>query len=179
MAPKELAPAGPVDDIILEIRGQKVILDSDLARIYAVEVKALNRAVRRNRERFPDDFIFQLTTEEWDALKCQFGTSKGRGGRRYLPYVFTEHGAVMAASMLNSRRAIRMSVFVVRAFVRLRLVVATHKELAAKLAELEQSLATHDGQIQVILRAIRQLMTPPMHSRKQIGFRVGKERRKG
>src|SRR5687767_168242 len=129
--------------LIHEIRGERVILDSDLAAIYGVETKALNRAVKRNLERFPFDFVFQLTKKEVGALRHQFGTSSSHGGRRYLPYAFTEHGAIMAANVLNSKQAVEMSVFVVRAFVKLRDTLATHKELAEKLSELERKVGTH------------------------------------
>ncbi len=134
----------PVESLIIRLRGEGVILDSDLAGIYGVETGALNRAVKRNLERFPKDFGFQLTAEEAHALRCQSGISKteagaglmkaGRGGRRYLPYAFTEHGALMAANVLNSPRAVQMSVFVVRAFIRMRAALGDTRELARKLA---------------------------------------------
>ncbi len=127
----------PIEDQIFLVRGQKVLLDADLAALYGVEVKALNQAVKRNPDRFPSDFVFRLTPEEDEALRSQIVTSKSsRGGRRYAPYAFTEHGAIMAASVLNSPRAVEMSIYVVRAFLRLREMLATHKALAAKLAEL-------------------------------------------
>jgi len=152
-------PVERVEERILDIRGEKVLLDSDLAELYQVPVKQLNQAVRRNRERFPPDFMFQLNGEEWAALRSQSVTSKGgRGGRRYPPYAFTEHGAVMAATVLNSERAVAMSVLVVRAFVRLRKVLDTHEEFARKLAELEQK---YDQQFQVVFQAIRELLTAP------------------
>ena len=175
----------PLDNMIYTVRGHKVMLDADLARIYGVETKALNRAVKRNNARFPEDFIFRLSREEYDVLRCQFGTSntlmpagtiKGRGGRRHLPFVFTEHGAFMAASVLSSRRAVRMSVFVVRAFVRLRQSLSTHKELAGHLKELERRLATHDHQIQSIIDTIRHLMDSPVPPpRRPLGFRKDDE----
>jgi len=162
----------PIESQILLIRGQKVILDADLASLYGVEVRALNRAVKRNEDRFPSDFVFRLTAEENEVLKSQTVTSKsGRGGRRYAPYAFTEHGAVMAASVLNSPRAVEMSIFVVRAFLRLRETLATHKALAAKLAELERRLETHDHEIDEIIRAIHELAMPPERPVRQIGFR--------
>lgn len=127
----------------------------------------------RNAERFPDDFMFQLTREEHDSLRLQFATSKsGRGGRRYRPFVFTEHGAIMVANVLNSKRAVEMSLIVVRAFVRMREMLGSHRELAIKLSELESKLDTHDRAIQEILDAIRELMEPKAKSRKQIGFRA-------
>ena len=128
----------------------------------------------RNLSRFPDDFIFRLSKDEFDNLRCQFGTSNQWGGRRYRPYAFTEHGAIMAASVLNSPRAVKVSVYVVRAFVKLREVVSTHKELARKLAELERRLDTHDDQIEALLEAIRELMAPPPEPRRRhIGFAQG------
>jgi hypothetical protein len=161
----------PVEGRILFIRGHKVLLDSDLAELYGVSVKRLNQQVKRNPDRFPADFMFQLTAEECTALRLQIATSKpGRGGRRYAPFAFTEHGAIMAASVLNSRRAIEMSVLVVRAFVRLREMLATNRELAAKVAELERRLETHDGAIKHIVAAIKQLMQPPAKPQRQIGF---------
>ena len=160
-----------VDSRILVVRQQKVILDTDLAELYDVPVKRLNEQVKRNRERFPSDFMFQLTTEELESLRSQNATSKtGRGGRRYAPYAFTEHGAIMAATVLNSERAVEMSVFVVRAFVRLREMLATNEKLAAKIDELEQRLDTHDASIQDLIEAIRQMMLPDPATGRQIGF---------
>ena len=142
------------------MRGQKVMLDADLAEIYDVETKALNRAVQRNIKRFPKDFMFQLTAREVLALRCPFGTShnSGRGGRRYFPYVFTEHGAVMLASVLNSTSAIEASIQVVRPFIRFRSILGAHKELARKLDELEKK---YDGQFLIVFKAIKKLMDPP------------------
>jgi DNA-binding transcriptional MerR regulator len=166
-----LAPR-QIESQIFLIRGHKVILDTDLAALYGVDVRALNQAVKRNGDRFPSDFVFQLTAEENAGLRSQTVISKGsRGGRRYAPYAFTEHGAIMAASVLNSSRAVDMSIFVVRAFLRLRETLATHKALAAKLAELEQRLETHDHEIDEILTAIRELAMPPEKPSRQIGFR--------
>jgi hypothetical protein len=156
---------------IFLVRGQRVLLDSDLALLYGVEVRALNQAVKRNARRFPVDFVFQLTAKENQALRSQIVMSKGgRGGRRSALYVFTEHGAIMAASVLNSPRAVEMSLFVVRAFVRLRETLAKHKALAAKLAELEGRLETHDKAIEEIIRAIRVLTMPPEKPSRRIGF---------
>jgi len=167
-----LIPAERIERSILLIRGQKVLLDSDLASLYGVTTKRLNEQVKRNAERFPVDFMFQLNAEEYKALRSQLATLKtGRGQhRKYRPYVFTEHGAIMAANVLNSPRAIEMSVYVVRAFVRLREVLTTHKDLARKLEELEQK---YDAQFKTVFDAIRQLMTPPPGPpKKQIGFHV-------
>jgi hypothetical protein len=155
----------PVQTLIHEIRGQRVILDSDLARIYGVAVKALNQAVKRNAARFPEDFAFQLTSTEWQSLRSQFVTSRSHGGRRYLPYAFNEHGALMAANVLNSDRAVEMSVFVVRAFVKLRETLASHKELAAKIDELDRKVGSHDKAIVSIIAAIRQLTSPTAQKR--------------
>lgn len=156
---------------ILLIRGHRVMLDADLAVLYGVKTKVLLQAVRRNRERFPPDFMFQLTSKEFTHLRSQFVTSSSWGGRRYRPYAFTEHGAIMAANTLNSQRAVQASVLVVRAFVRLRQMLATHRELSGKLAELERKIGTHDEAIRELMTAIRQLMEPPAEPRKErIGF---------
>jgi hypothetical protein len=161
----------PIESRITILRHQKVILDTALAELYGVPVKRLNQQVNRNRERFPSDFMFQLTAREFAALRLQFATSKkGRGGRRSLPYAFTEHGAIMAATVLNSDRAVAMSVFVVRAFVRLREMLAANRELADRIKELEAHLETHDGTIQEIITVIRKLMNPPPSRRSKIGF---------
>ncbi len=163
---------GPVETIerrIFSLRGHKVMIDSDLAEVYGVGTKVLNQAVRRNRRRFPDDFMFRLTASEVGSLRSQIVTSKrGRGGRRYLPYAFTEHGAVMLASILNSSAAIAASIQVVRAFVRLRAILAVHKELARKLDALEQKC---DRQFKVVFETIRQMLEPlPEPRRRPIGF---------
>lgn len=164
-----------VDNLIIEIRDQKVILDSDLAMLYDVETKKLNQAISRNVERFPEDFMFQLTNEEFQNLRSQFATSSW-GGRRYPPYAFTEHGAIMAASVLNSPRAVEMSVFVVRAFVKLRTLALQYKELTRKLAQIEERLGEHDTAILEIVNTIRQLMEPPKPKKKEIGFRTQKSK---
>ena len=163
-------PVAEVEERIVEIRGAKVLLDTDLALLYEVPVKRLNQAVRRNRQRFPPDFLFQLSPEEWAHLRSQFVTSKiGRGGRRHPPYAFTEHGAVMAATILRSQRAVAMSILVVRAFVRLRKVLVTHEELTRRLAELEQK---YDQQFGVVFQAIREILkeSQPEPERRRIGF---------
>jgi len=166
-------PIERIERAIYVIRGEKVMLDSDLAALYGVSTARLNQQVNRNLERFPEDFMFQLTNEEFKALMLQTATSKkGRGGRRKLPLVFTEHGAIMAANMLNSKRAVQMSVFVVRAFVKLREIAMRYKELAAKIAELERKVGRHDQAITSTIAAIRQLMSTPARERKQIGFRA-------
>jgi hypothetical protein len=171
--------ASAVESRILLLRHQRVILDTDIADLYGVPVKVLNQQVKRNRERFPADFVFRLTSKEDDVLRSRSVTSKqGRGGRRYAPYAFTEHGAIMAATVLNSERAVQMSVFVVRAFVRLREMLATNRKLAGKIDELENRLDTHDSTIQDLIEAIKELMKPEDPPRKSIGFQIpaGKNR---
>jgi hypothetical protein len=172
MAAKQLPiPVERIEKAIFLIRGHKVMLDADLAELYGVTTKRLNEQVRRNLSRFPADFMFQLDAQEASALRSQFATSKkGRGGRRYLPYVFTEQGVAMLSSVLNSERAIEVNIAIMRVFVRLREMMATHKELAFKLIELEERLEGHDEQIQNIFEAIRQLMAPPEPARRKIGF---------
>ena len=181
---KHVAALFPIDAItsrILVVRGQKVMLDMDLAVLYGVTTKRLNEQIRRNVDRFPSDFVFQLTVQEVAFLRSQFATSspglrqRAWGGRRYSPYAFTEHGAIMAAMVLNSARAIEISVYVVRAFVQQRDVLLASKELAKRLAELEsrieRKLSSHDQAIAGILDAIRQLMAPPEPPKKRrIGF---------
>lgn len=165
------AAAVSIDLRILILRHQRVILDTTLAELYSVPVKRLNEQVKRNRKRFPADFMFQLTSRENKLLRSQFATSNiGRGGRRSLPYAFTEHGAIMAATVLNSEQAVEMSVFVVRAFVRLRKMLAEDKELAAKIEDLEKHLETHDGAIQEIITLVKRLMSPPPRRKSKIGF---------
>ena len=168
---KDLIPTERIENSILLIRGQKVILDNDLSRLYGVTTKRLNEQIKRNRKRFPGDFMFQLNFQEVKSLRSQFATSNiGRGGRRYLPYAFTEHGAIMAANVLNSQRAIEVSVYVVRAFVKLRQMIASNKELAKRLDELEKK---YDSQFKVVFDAIRELMTPVEPPPKpRIGFRA-------
>jgi ORF6N domain len=163
---------------ILVLRGRRIILDADLATLYGVPTKRLNEQVRRNAARFPEDFTFQLTAEEATALRSQFATSKttpvGRGGRRYLPFAFTEHGAIQAANVLNSPRAVEMGIYVVRAFVQLRELLSSNKEFANRLdqleARIEKKLETHDEAIAAMLSAIRKLMHPPALKRRRIGF---------
>ena len=175
-----MTPAFAVESRILFLRHQRVILDADIAELYGVPVKVLNQQIKRNQKRFPQDFVFQLTAKEHEALRSQFVTSKkGRGGRRYTPYAFTEHGAIMAATVLNSERAVEMSVFVVRAFVRLREMLATNRRLAGKIDELENRLDTHDSTIQDLIDAIRELMTPEDPPRKSIGFQLPAGRSRG
>lgn len=166
-------PAYLVESRILFLRHRRVIVDADLAELYGVSVKRLNQQVKRNRERFPSDFMFRLTGKEHESLRLQIATSKkGRGGSRYLPHAFTEHGAIMAATVLNSERSVQMSLFVVRAFVRLREMLATNRRLAAKIGELEDRMDAHDGDIQAIIDAIKELMTPAEGRPGRIGFQL-------
>lgn len=162
------------------MRGRKVILDSDLAELYGVAVKRLNEQVKRNADRFPSDFLFHVSPRD---LRSQFATSNAqaksrgkpqrtRGGRRYRPYAFTEHGAIMAATVLNSKRAVEMSIYVVRAFVRMREALATNQKIVAKLKELEQRVGNHDADIQEIVDAIREMTKPPSAPGRKIGFEL-------
>ncbi len=178
MAKENAMVRRPVESRILFIRSRKVLLDNDLAELYRVTVKRLNEQVKRNAERFPEGFMFRLTPAEDKVLRSQTATSNGgRGGRRYSPFVFTEHGAIMAASVLNSPRAVEMSVFVVRAFVRLNEMLASNRELAAKVMELDRRLNTQDASIHHIVAAIKRLMKPPSRRIPQIGFRSGTAQR--
>ena len=176
MTSNSLIPAERVERRILPIRGQKVMLDADLATLYGVNTKVLNQAVKRNSERFPRDFMFRLTRKEADclrdygdsaALRSQIVTSNGRGGRRYLPLAFTEQGVAMLSSVLRSPRAVQVNIAIMRAFVKLREILATHRELARRLEELE---SRYDEQFKVVFDAIRALMSPPAKPRRRIGF---------
>jgi phage regulator Rha-like protein len=167
-------PVEVVKGRIYLIRGQKVLVDSDLAELYGVETFNLNKAVKRNLDRFPEDFMFQLTAEEAGSLRFQIGMSKteGRGGRRYLPYVFTEQGVAMLSSVLNSERAVQVNIAIMRAFVQMRELAASNRELARKLEDLESK---YDAQFRVVFDAIRQLMKEEGKGRKSIGFKVEEE----
>jgi hypothetical protein len=148
-------PVEIIERRIYLVRGHKVMLDSDLAELYGVPTFRLNEQVKRNRKRFPDDFMFQLSPRESEALRSQFAMSKkGRGGRRYLPYVFTEQGVAMLSSVLNSERAVQVNILIMRAFVRLREMLATHKDVARKLKKLEKKFAQHDALFQEVFEAI-------------------------
>ena len=169
----KILPSERIERSILLIRGHKIMLDADLAVLYGVSTKRLNEQVRRNRSRFPDDFMFQLAAEEVRSLRSQFATSKqGRGGRRYAPLVFTEQGIAMLSTVLNSERAIQVNIEIMRAFVRLREMIATRKDLVRKLEALEKR---YDAQFRVVFDAIRELMKPPEPNKRKIGFLV-KER---
>lgn len=170
MPPTALATAD-LSPLILTIRRQRVLLDADLAKLYGVETKNLNKAVQRNKERFPEDFMFQLTAEEHDALRFQTGTSKsGRGGRRYLPYVFTQEGVAMLSSVLQSPRAVAVNIAIMRTFIRLRQMALSVEELARKVETLERGFHRHGEDFKVVFDALRQLLNPPEKPRKQIGF---------
>lgn len=176
-------PVEAVRRLIHAVRGQNVMLDSDLAELYDVETGALIRAMKRNSERFPDDFVFQLTPEEWEGLRCQLGISNdGRGGRRYAPYAFTEQGVAMLSSVLRSRRAAAVNVAVMRAFVAMRRELAAHGELARKLDELECALkelgSSTDKKFEVVFNALRALLSQPTPPKKPIGFTAEIERRR-
>ena len=171
MAKTAIVVANKADSKIFVLRGQRVILDRDLAELYGVEVRHLNQQAKRNAKRFPPAFRFQLSAHELKILRSQnVISSEGHGGARYLPYVFTEHGAIMAATVLNSERAIEMSVFVVLAFVRMRRAIAGNRNVLTKLAELEQRLEGHDAEIHALMEAIRELMAPEEPNRRRIGF---------
>jgi hypothetical protein len=175
-----LVEVAPVESRILVIRAQKVLLDSDLAALYQVETKALNRAVRRNIDRFPEDFMFQLNSEDVECLRCQIGTSKNtdetRGGRRYFPYAFTEQGIAMLSGVLTSKRAVEVNVAIMRTFVRLRQLLATHEELARRLDQLEWRQSEQDGRVQYVFETIQQLIDAPdpepipTETKRSIGF---------
>jgi len=158
---------------ILVLRNQKVVLDSDLAELYGVSVKRLNEQLKRNPARFPPDFLFTITRAEYLNLRSQNATSSSaHGGRRYLPHAFTEHGAIMAATVLNSKRAIKMSILVVRAFVQMRQALVVNQQVVSKLSELEARLDIHDDEIQDLVHAIHELMAPLPASNRRIGFEV-------
>ena len=165
-----LVPVERIEAVIHVFRGERVMLDSDIAVLYGVETRIVGRAVARHPERFPTDFMFQLTNEEFRRLRSQFGISNTRGGRRYLPYVFTEHGVAMLSSVLNSPRAIEVNIEIMRAFVRLRHATTSTEALSRRVDALEQQ---YDGQFQMVFEAIDQLMAPPPHQpeKRKLGFR--------
>jgi hypothetical protein len=190
---KKLIPVQQIAKAIHWVRGEKVLLDFDLATPYGVSTKALNQAVKRNATRFPEDFMFQLSAEETRFLRVQFVTARSQAvdnqwilpnwspfvtssrkhrGRRYRPYAFTEQGVAMLSSVLNSERAVKVNIAIMRAFVRLRQTLETNRELARKFSELEKRVGKHDEEIGAILEAIRQLMAPPEKPRREIGFHV-------
>ncbi len=188
---KEIIPTEQIALRIRHFRGEKVLLDFDLAALYGVETRALNQAVRRNADRFPADFMFQLSSEETETLSqlvtpsvaghdvsnsSQIVMSSGKyRGKRYRPYAFTEQGVAMLSSVLNSESAVKMNIAIMRAFVQLRRALETNRELARKFSEFERRIGKHDAEIDAILEAIRQLMTPPEKPRREIGFHVREE----
>ena len=169
-----LVPRKRIEQTILVIRGHRVMLDADLAKLYGVTTFNLNKAVKRNSDRFPEDFMFRLSVRETAVLTFQIGISKprGRGGRRNAPNVFTEQGVAMLSSVLRSKRAIHINIAIMRAFVKLRELAVSHKVLATKLAQLERKVGGHDGQIHSLFDAIRQLMEPPPSKSRRIGFKA-------
>ena len=166
----KIIPDSIVENMIFFVRGHKVMLDFDLASLYGVETKQLKRAVRRNSERFPDDFMFELTKDEYDSLRCQFGTLERGAHSKYLPFAFTEQGVAMLSSVLNSRRAIQVNIAIMRTFTKLREIMATHKELKQKIEEMEKK---YDGKFQIVFAAIKELLDKFKESEKpkgKIGF---------
>jgi hypothetical protein len=181
MTAKIAVPIERIENRILLVRGHKVLIDADLAALYGVETRMLNQAVKRNAERFPADFMFQLSAKELEAWRSHFVMSNpgARMGLRRTPFAFTEHGALMAGTVLNSPRAVQTSLYVVRAFVRLRQFLATHKNLARRLAEHEKKLASHDQAIAGLMNTIRSLLAPPEPSRRRpIGFVTQDEKKR-
>ncbi|MEO8439178.1 MAG: ORF6N domain-containing protein [Spartobacteria bacterium] len=168
---KQIVPAAPIAQSIHFLRGQRVLLDYDLAALYEVATGQLNRAVKRNRSRFPTDFMFRLRAKEWEVLRCQIGISSW-GGRRGQPHAFTEQGVAMLSSVLTSDRAVKVNIAIMRAFVKLRATLETNRELARKFSELEKRIGEHDSEITAIIDAIRQLMAPPPKPAREIGFQV-------
>ena len=167
---KELIVIRQVAKVIRIIRGEKVLLDFDLAPLCGVTTG--NKAMRRNRERFPSGFMFQLTAAEAESLIFQFGRAKGRGGRRHRPYAFTEQGVAMLSSVLNSPRAVKVNIAIMRVFVKLRQTLETNRELAQKFADLKGRVGKHDKEINAIIEVIRQLIAPPEKPKREIGFHV-------
>jgi len=161
-----------IEKRIFLLRGNRVILDSDIASLYCVQTKVMMQAIKRNIQRFPSEFMFQLSEHEFRALRSQIVTSKKQGGRRYLPYAFTEHGVAMLATVLRSERAIQMSIQIIKAFVRLRQFLSNNKDIQNKLHLLEERIDKHDEDIQSIVETIRQMLEPPERPKHQIGFRV-------
>ena len=175
VAPKratQLIPIERVESLIHLVRGEKVLLDADLATLYGVTTGNLNKAVNRNQQRFPPDFMFQLSEEETAALIFQSGRAKQRGGRRHNPYAFTEQGVAMLSSVLRSERAVQVNVAIMRAFVGMRRMLAANESLAHKLAELERKIEGHDSSIRTLFDAIRELAAPPAEPHREIGFHI-------
>ena len=169
---KDLVPMDEITRRIVVVRGRRVMLDADLAELYEVETRVLVQAVKRNIERFPSDFMFQLTHDEFGILRSQFVMSSYWGGRRHPPYAFTEHGVAMLSSVLRSSRAVEANIAIMRAFVRLRQAIVGHGELAGKLAELERRVGVHDRSLRTLFAALRGLMTPAAPEKRRVGFRT-------
>jgi phage regulator Rha-like protein len=167
-----IVPVEIIERKIYLIRGLKVMLDNDLAWLYEIETFNLNKAVKRNLDRFPKDFMFQLNDKEFEGLRFQNGISKGRGGRRYLPYVFTEHGVAMLSSILNSKKAVQVNIAIVRAFIKLRELLASHKDLISEIEKIKREQKGQNQRIQSIINIINQMLNPPIEENKEpIGFR--------
>ena len=164
----------PIISKIYFVRGEKIMLDIDIAELYGVETKVLNQAVKRNPERFPKEFMFQLTDKEFDSLRSQIVTSNGRGGRRYNPFAFTEHGVLMLANVLKSKRAIEVSLRVIKVFVQMREMLLAHKDIMLKLEKLEKETTGNSADIKLIFDYLRELLSPPVEKRKKIGFKIRK-----
>jgi DNA gyrase/topoisomerase IV subunit A len=168
---KSIIPAGKIEQRILMIRGEKIIIDADLAEFYGVPTKRLNEQVKRNKDRFPEDFMFQLNADEKSEVVAKCDHLEKLKFSKVLPYAFTEHGAIMAASVLNSPQAAEISIFIVRAFVKLRQAISEHKELSRKISQIERHLSGHDEQINAIIKTIKQLIQPaPVPKKRRIGF---------
>jgi hypothetical protein len=165
---KETVLKATIEEKIYLIRGKRVMIDRDLAALYGVETRYLNKAVKRNSARFPSDFMFQLSKEEYNGLMFQIGTSKGHGGTRKLPYVFTQEGVAMLSGVLHSHRAVQVNIEIMRAFVKLRTILIEHKDLKRKVEDIEKKF---DGQFRIVFDAIRQLLEPPTKPKRRIGFR--------
>jgi hypothetical protein len=173
--PAKPVPFAAIENRIHLIRGSKVMLDADLAELYGVATKNLNKAFQRNRDRFPDDFIYQLTRQEFANLRFQFGTSSLHGGRRHLPYAFTQEGIAMLSSVLRSPRAVAVNIEIMRAFIRMRGMLVSVDVLARKLEALERKALAHDKDLEEVFAALRELMTPPEPPRREIGFHARPE----
>jgi phage regulator Rha-like protein len=169
MSTRKLVPIEGIERRICLIRGEKVMLDADLAVLYQVETKTLNRAVQRNADRFPDDFMFRLTKDELEILRYQIGTSSW-GGRRYQPYAFTEHGVAMLSSVLNSKRAVQVNLQIIRAFIALRETLATHKDLARKIEDLQRQQKEHGEKLGAVYSIVKNLIEAPAKQKPRIGF---------
>lgn len=174
MATKWIHPHDVIVQKIYLIRNEKVMLDYDLAMLYGVETKRLKEQVRRNISRFPGDFMFELSSEEWKSLRSQFATLKRGRHQKYSPFAFTEQGIAMLSSVLNSENAIKVNIEIIRQFVRMRQLISSHKELLRKITEMEKSITDHDEKIMLIFQTIKELLEPAMKKRKPIGFRITK-----